>query len=102
MEHGCACIAFADAPVEPDLDPHEYDPCRADFSALSSAVSRALVDASRFNENLELAGVPGEDAYETLARVLNAGLRDLTELRTHKHAYNDDGFCSVCRKDGNA
>lgn len=82
----------------------------------SDQVSAMLSDAARQEEYMSLAGLDagdlltdeeraaGADAplvgYAELEQALRDGLAELSRLRSHAHAWDNDQRCTICGADG--
>lgn len=74
---------------------------------LSDYVRFDLHRVTREAEYMSLAGLSpedcdGADPYADAERELEQALTDLRAMRSHRHAWDENGFCGVCGADGNA
>lgn len=79
------------------------------YANVHHLVSAAIRRAKRSAENASLAGEPAAPVYDDLLEEL-ATVRDsmaeyiqeVTELKDHRHEWNENEFCNICGADGRA
>jgi hypothetical protein len=81
---------------------------RSTTGNLFMEIEEAKKKANYSRQMQELTGVDQDsdgkpfDPYKELEDLLEKSLKDVRELRTHKHDWNDEDLCSVCGADGRA
>lgn len=90
------------------IDRLDIKPQRSVPSELFFAFHEAKKNANYNRQMQELTGVDHDsqgfpmDPYEALEQFLEQGLKEIRDLRSHQHKWNDDDLCSVCGADGRA
>ena len=73
---------------------------------LDTSVLFDLLRQATHNDELRaLAGLDDDECPSELAkleRALAAALRDVRQVRSHVHEWDDNQYCSICGADGNA
>lgn len=86
----------------------DIKPRRSVSNALFLEFQEAKKAANYSRQMQELTGVDHDsqgfplDPYEALEQFLEQGLKEIRDLRSHQHKWNDEDLCSVCGADGRA